>query len=148
VTLCLVSSFLLTGAVGQDRNVDGVSNRAGKIHDINKTLLPDKIGNEWKAMGNPHTLDAAQFSALPDGDVYAEYGLITLTTRFYTNGKAKAAVELFQTHFASEAYGLFTFIQGYSDKNRLAFYKGQFLAGVSCDGEDTNSLQSIIDVLK
>jgi hypothetical protein len=144
----LVSSFLLTGAFGQTRNADRVGDRARKVPVISKTFLPDKIGDEWTALGNPHTLSADQFSTLPDGHVYTEYGLITLTTRFYTNGKAKVAVELFQTHFASEAYGLFSFIQGYLAENRLAFYKGQFLASVSSEGEDAKSLQSIIDVLK
>jgi len=148
MAVCLISSSFLTCALGQDRGVNGVSKRAGKTLDASKPFLPDKIGDEWKAMGNPHTLTSDQFSTLPDGDVFAEYELTTLTSRFYTNGKAKVAVELFQTHFASEAYGLFTFLRGHLDKNRLAFYKGQFLASVSSESEDTKSLQSIIDVLK
>src|SRR5689334_12548750 len=97
MALCLILSYIVTATFGQDRIVNGVIKRAGKPPDISKTFLPDKIGDAWKVIGNPHTLSGDQFSALPDGDVYAEYGLISLTNRFYTNGKTKVAVELFQT---------------------------------------------------
>jgi len=145
--LCLVSAFLLTDTFGQNKNQER-DKQAEKVLGASKTFLPEKVGEVWRAIGAPHTLNADHFSDLPDGDVYTEYGLETLTTRFYTDGKAKIAVELFQTHFASEAYGLFTFIRGYSDEKRWSFYAGPLVVSISGETEDTKLLQPFIGSLK
>ncbi|MEP7337397.1 MAG: DUF6599 family protein [Acidobacteriota bacterium] len=145
--LCLISFLLLNTTFGQNRNEKEVSNKASQVSDINNPKLPDKVG-DWSAIGAARTLSADQISALPDGDVYTEYGLQTLTVRFYTDGKTKLAVELFQTHFASEAYGLFTFIRSYLPPKRQSFQTGHFLASVSGEVDTMEVDHSLIDSLK
>jgi hypothetical protein len=123
-----------------------VPNKAAQVSDANKTILPDKAG-DWSAVGVSRILGTDQIAVLLDGDVYMEYGLQALTIRFYTNGKTKLAVELFQTHFASEAYGLFTFIRSNSALKREAFQAGHFVVSVS--GEVGHMADhSLIDSLK
>lgn len=145
--LCLVSFLLLTTTFGQDRNEKEDANKASQVSGINNPKLPDKAG-DWSAVGAARVLSADQISALPDGDVYTEYGLQTLTVRFYTDGKTKLAVELFQTHFPSEAYGLFTFIRSYPALKRPAFQTGHFLVSLSGDLDAMETDHSLIDSLK
>lgn len=109
--------------------------------------LPDKIGETWQAIGSARVLTPDQTSVLPDGAIYAEYGLRSLTTRFYTNGKTKVSVELFQTQFPSEAYGLFTFNRAAKNKKDQAFQKGPLMVSVAGEMDEAVE-QSFVETLK
>lgn len=148
ITLCLILFLLFTNTFGQSRNQNEAAGQSAKVPGRGKISLPDKIGNNWRSIVPSHTLSAHQFSVLPDGDVYNEYGLQSLTTRFYTNGKTKCWVELFQTRYVSEAYGLFTFIRTYRTDKHLAFYSGRLLLIISGESGDMPLGQLFIDSIK
>ena len=148
VTLCsLVLSFAI-GAFGQSSEQKQQLEQRTDPPVVKRVTLPDKIGANWQALGKPQVLSAEQSLVLPDGAIYAEYGLQSLTTRFYTDGKAKVAVELFQTHFPSEAYGLFTFTRTTKIKKDLVFYTGPLLVSVSGESEKDIVDQSFLETLK
>lgn len=130
---------------GQGKEQDSLPKMITTARNV---TLPDKLEENWRAIGSVRVLNANQCQVLPDGDIYAEYGLQNLTTRFYTDGKTKIAVELFQMQFPSEAYGLFTFIRGTQTKKFPIFYTGSFLVRVSGDSEDSPESQSLLDALK
>lgn len=112
-----------------------------------RVALPDKIGENWQAIGNARVLSPDQTSVLPDGEIYTEYGLQSLTSRFYTNGKTKVSVELFQTQFPSEAYGLFTFTRATRTQKNKAFQKGALLVSIAGETDETVD-QSFLETLK
>lgn len=144
VTLCSILFLLTIGAYGQNIKTE----RPPQTPAIKIATLPDKIGAHWRAIGNSRVLNADQSLVLPDGAIYAEYGLQNLTTRFYTDGKVKVAVELFQTQFPSEAYGLLTFTRSTKRRKDLAFYAGPLLVQVSAESEEDTIDQSFLADLK
>lgn len=148
LTSCLISLLLPINIFGQNRNQNEETNHPVKVPGISVPSLPDKVGETWMAIGNARTLSVEQVSILPDGDVYAEYGLQGLTTRFYTNGKAKLAIEVFQTRFASEAYGLFTFLRSNASGKRQLFYVGRLSVSISSESENLAMDQSFVNLLK
>lgn len=115
---------------------------------VMKTALPNRLGTKWRAIAPSQVLNAEQCLVLPDGEVYTEYGLKELATRFYSDGKSKMVVELYQTQFPSEAYGLYTFIRANRTKNHFEFHFGSFLISILSDSEETPIDQSVIEALK
>ncbi len=114
----------------------------------NKVLLPDRLGETFRAVGKTQTLSADQYSVLPDGDVYKEYWLESLTSGHYTDGKNSIAVEVFQMEFDSGAYGLFTFNRGKQTETRREFFTGRFFVSISSETIQSISLEPVIQTLK
>lgn len=143
---CLMSCLLSETITGQNKAQNQVENQTLANSTIIKNILIDKIGN-WTASEASHTLGKEQVSNLLDGDVYIEYGVQSLTIRFYTFNQAKIAIELFQTKYPSETYGLATFIRNSRDKNRLAFNKGNFLLAITGETTATETKESVLNQL-
>ena len=143
---CLMSLLLLAITFGQNKNQNQIANQSVALSKTRQNVLADQIGN-WSAIGTSHTLRENQISSLPDGDVYTEYGVQTLTIRFYTDGKIKLSVELFQTRFASEAYGLATFIRNSSAKARQVLNKGNFLLAITGEIENIEIDKALLNDL-
>lgn len=114
----------------------------------NKTLLPDKLTENWRAIGVARSLSADQISVLPDGDVYREYLAEHLISRHYSDGKNSLAIEVFRMKYDSGAYGLFTFNRARLTENRREFYAGRYLISLSSDTIISVPYQELIQVLK
>lgn len=114
----------------------------------NKTLLPDKLAENWRAIGAARSLSADQISVLPDGDVYREYLAEYLTSRHYSDGKNSLAIEVFRMKYDSGAYGLFTFNRARLTENRREIYAGRYLISLSSDTINSVPHQELIQVLK
>jgi hypothetical protein len=113
-----------------------------------RDLLPARLGETWRAVGQARIWNVEQFSALPDADVYSEYGLQKIISRVYTNGKTRVTVEIFDLSFISGAYGLFTFNRVFLQPNRREFYHGHYLVSISSDSDGKVIDQSLIDAVK
>ncbi|MDX2044813.1 MAG: DUF6599 family protein [Acidobacteriota bacterium] len=112
-----------------------------------KPVLPEKLGETWRASSPVRTLSAEQCAVLPDGDVYKEFWLESMVSRHYTNRKDSVTVEVFRMQFDSGAYGLFTFNRNKLAENRSEFLSGRYL--VSLTSETTNSApQDLLQTLK
>lgn len=144
---CLILFLPLVIIFGQSRRYTQIVDRAVAISSASKSILSDKIAN-WNAIGASHTFKEDQISSLPDGDIYTEYGVQTLTTRFYSNGNVKLSVKLFQTHFASEAYGLATFIRNSLSREFQVFNKSHFLLVIIGERGNTEMHKSLLNNLK
>src|SRR5215470_20082210 len=77
-----------------------------------KELLPDRLGQRWRAVSPARVLDGQRLSDLPDADVLGEYGLRRFISRVYTDGRVESSVEVFELNTIPGAYGLFTFNRG------------------------------------
>ncbi len=132
--LAVLFSLLLLAA----HNAKAQSNRAtfGQAQNLEPALpasqlLPDRLGARWRAVNSAQVLDirkdTRKFSRLHDSDVYKEYGLQRIVKRAYTDGKSKISVEVFETNFLSNAYGLFTYNRGRLPENSHEFYDGRYL---------------------
>lgn len=88
-------------------------------------------GTDWRASGQPDTLEADQFSVVPGAEVFLEYGLQKVTTYRYRKGPATLTVELFEMLFPSGAFGLFTFNRGSLPQYRQEFNAGKYLVSVA-----------------
>lgn len=113
-----------------------------------RDLLPARLGETWRAVGQARIWNVEQFSALPDADVYSEYGLQKIISRAYTNGKTRVTVEIFDLGFVSGAYGLFTFNRVFLQPNRREFYEGRYLVSISSDSDGKVIDQSLIAAIK
>ncbi len=113
-----------------------------------RDLLPARLGETWRAMGQARIWNVEQFSALPDADVYSEYGLQKIVSRVYTNGKIRVTVEIFDLSFISGAYGLFTFNRVFLQPNRREFHEGRYLVSISSDSDRKVIDQTLIDAVK
>src|SRR5262245_35861302 len=58
-----------------------------------RELLPDRLGQKWRAVSPARILDEQRLSSLPDADVRAEYGLRRIIRRVYTDGRVESSVE-------------------------------------------------------
>ena len=95
--------------------------------------LPAEIGQGWSAIGAEHRLSDKQRGALPNRAVYLEYGLKSVTTRKYTNGKATHKVEVFELRYPTGAYGLHTFNRAIGQRGSREFTAGRYLIAVSAE---------------
>jgi hypothetical protein len=87
----------------------------------NRGLLPDQLGQRWRAVGPARALDGQRLSGLPDADVLGEYGLQKFVSRVYTDGRVESSVEVFEMKLIPNAYGLFTFNRGQLPPNSHEF---------------------------
>src|SRR5262245_15784802 len=93
---CALFSILLLTASG----AQGQSN--------DKELLPDRLGERWRAAGPGRVLDAERLSSLSNADVLREYGLQRVITRVYTDGNNQASDEVYELNLIANANGSFT----------------------------------------
>jgi len=128
--------------------VNGVFGQIPSPSLTNRSLLPEKLPDNWRAIGPPQILTADQFLILPDGEVYTEYGLESLIARHYASGDAKISVEIFQMRFASGAYGLFTFNRGKSNGARQEFHVGRYFIRISGDDHSAFTSKTLTDFIK
>jgi hypothetical protein len=89
--LFFIASFLVTASFAQK----------------NPIRLPAKFSDNWKAVGEAKNI-TSEFKAL----VYGEYGLKSVFSRQYSNGKNKVIITAFETEFTSQAFGLMTLERG------------------------------------
>jgi len=113
-----------------------------------KELLPDRLGDRWRALGPARILDARSLLSLPDADVQGEYGLQRVISRVYADDKIRASVDVFELNFISNAYGLFTFNRGNLPANSREFYRGCYVVRVSPPTPDENFAQQIFEAIK
>jgi hypothetical protein len=116
--------------------------------EVASALLPDNPSGDWRAVNRTSILKPDEWSILPDGPIYTEYGLQRLHSRIYSNGKAKATVEIFEMRYPSEAYGLFTFNRGSLSPNRREFYVGSYLVSIDSGLNDQQLDSSLTEILK
>ena len=133
---CALFSILLLTASG----AQGQSN--------DKELLPDRLGERWRAAGPGRVLDAERLSSLPNADVLREYGLQRVIKRVYTDGKNESSVEVYELNLIPNAYGLFTFNRGQIPPKSREFYQGRYVVRVSNTAADANSGQQIFEAIK
>ncbi len=69
----------------------------------NSARLPAKFSDSWKAIGEAKNI-TSEFKA----PIYTEYGLKSVFSRQYSNGKNKITIHAFETEFTSQAFGLMT----------------------------------------
>ncbi|MCI0336141.1 MAG: hypothetical protein L0226_01065 [Acidobacteria bacterium] len=111
-------------------------------------LLPDSLGEKWRATGPPRALNSAEWIILPDADVYGEYGLQRLISRIYSDGTTKASIEIFEMSYASGAFGLFTFNRNSLSSNRQEFHAGRYLVSIAGERNDKPIDPILIESLK
>jgi len=146
--LITISLLIVSDIQGQTR--EQTVNQSQNSHATQqlRALLPARLGETWRPAGQARIWNVEQFSALPDADVYSEYGLQKIISRAYTNGKTKITVEIFDLGFISGAYGLFTFNRVFLQPNRREFYEGRYLVSISSNSDGRVIDQSLIDAVK
>src|SRR5262247_1749082 len=113
-----------------------------------KELLPDRLGQRWRAASPARVLDGQRLSGLPDADVLGEYGLQRVVSRVYTNGRVESSVEVFDLNLIPGAYGLFTFNRGQLPPNSREFYQGRYVVRVSRREADADSDRQMFEAIK
>src|SRR5262245_42127325 len=113
-----------------------------------KELLPDHLGQRWRAVSPSRIQDVRRLSALPDADVLWEYGLQRVISRVYTDDRVESSVEVFEMNLIPGAYGLFTFDQGQLPPNSREFHQGRYVVRISSRGADADSDRQIFEALK
>ncbi len=147
--LLITTSFLIVSNIrGQTREPIVNKSQSSYTSQQLRDLLPARLGETWRAAGQSRIWHIEQFSALPDADVYSEYGLQKIISRAYTNGKTRITVEIFDLSFISGAYGLFTFNRVFLQPNRHEFYEGRYLISISSDSDGKVIDRSLIDAVK
>jgi hypothetical protein len=114
---------------------------------LSDSTKPPSI-EEWKTARVPRTLSAEQFSILPDGEVYNEYGLEDITIHDFAKGKAHFTVEVFRMAFKSGAYGLYTFNRASLAANRKEFLHGRYLISISSSTPISDLDESLISYIR
>ena len=113
-----------------------------------KELLPDRLGEIWRAVNPARALDAERLSGLADADVLREYGVHRVISRVYTDGAIKSSVEVFELDLIPNAYGLFTINRGQVPPKSREFYQGRYVVRVSITAANANPDQQIFESLK
>jgi hypothetical protein len=135
--LALALSLLLVArpASGQSGIQTASATEAAKERQSPAEVLPDRLGENWRAAGEPRRLSSERFAVVDDSDVYLEYGLQAVITRSYTNGKDRIRVEAFEVRYPSGAHGLFTFNRGSLPPGRQEFHLGRYVVSLSREQE-------------
>jgi hypothetical protein len=113
-----------------------------------KEMLPDLLGQKWRAAGPARILDGQRLSSLPDADARREYGLQRVISRVYTDGRAESSIEVFELNLIPGAYGLFTFNRGQLPPNSREFLQGRYVVRVSRHDADAESDRQIFEAIK
>src|SRR5262245_13109801 len=113
-----------------------------------KELLPDRLGQRWRAVSPARVIDGQRLSGLPDADVLGEYGLQRFISRVYTDGRAESSVEVFELNQIPGAYGLFTFNRGQLSPNSHEWRQDRYVVRVSNREADADSDRQIFEAIK
>jgi uncharacterized protein DUF6599 len=113
-----------------------------------KELLPDRLGQRWRAASPARVLDGRRLTGLPDADALGEYGLQRVISRVYTDGKVESSVELFELNLIPGAYGLFTFNRGQLPPNSREFLHGRYVVRLSRPKADADSDRQMFEAIK
>ena len=113
-----------------------------------RELLPDRLGQKWRAVSQARILDGQRLSNLPDADVHGEYGLRRVVSRVYTDGRVESSVEVFELNLVPGAYGLFTFNRGELPPNIREFHEGRYVVRVSRRRGDEDSDRRMFEAIK
>src|SRR5499427_8891345 len=113
-----------------------------------KELLPDRIGQRWRAVSPARVIDGQRLSGLPDADVLGEYGLQRFISRVYTDGRVESSVEVFELNQIPGAYGLFTFNRGQLPPNSREWRQDRYVVRVSSRGADADSDRQMFEAIK
>ncbi len=144
-TFCIFLTVLLFAHILTSNEVRGQSNND---QSKDKALLPDRLGEKWRAVNPARVIEAERISKLPDADVLKEYGLQKITSRIYTDGSLKSSVEVFDLNLIPTAYGFFTFNRGQLSPQTHEFYQGRYVVRVTNTPANASSGQEIFDALK
>jgi hypothetical protein len=135
VSCVLFFSLLLTAQFVQAQGKD-------------KEILPEQLGQKWRAAGPARILDGNGLSRLPDADAHKEYGLQRVISRSYTDGRVESSVQVFELNIIPGAYGLFTFNRGQLPPNIREFLQGRYVVRVSRADADAESDRQIFEAIK
>src|SRR5262245_9434689 len=113
-----------------------------------KELLPDRLGQRWRAVSPARVLDGQRLSGLPDADVLGEYGLQRFISRVYTDGRVESSVEVFELNQIPGAYGLFTFNRGQLPPNSREWRQDRYVVRVSSREADADSDREMFEAIK
>ncbi|MGH9752928.1 MAG: DUF6599 family protein, partial [Blastocatellia bacterium] len=113
-----------------------------------RELLPNRLGQRWRAVSPARVLDGQRLSSLSDADVLGEYGLRRVVSRVYADGKVESSVEVFEMNLIPTAYGLFTFRRGQLPPNSREFHEGRYVVRVSRRVADVDSDRQIFEAIK
>ncbi len=113
-----------------------------------KELLPDRLGQRWRAVSPARVLDGQRLSGLPDADVLREYGLQRLISRVYTDGRVESSVEVFELNTIPGAYGLFIFNRGQLPPNSREWRQDRYVVRVSGREADADSDRQMFEAIK
>ncbi len=113
-----------------------------------KELLPDRLGQRWRAVSPARVLDGQRLSGLPDADVLGEYGLQRFIGRVYTDGRVESSVEVFELNTIPGAYGLFTFNRGQLPPNSREWRQDRYVVRVSSRAADEDSERQMFEAIK
>jgi uncharacterized protein DUF6599 len=119
-----------------------------QAQSANKDILPDRLGEKWKAAGPARVLEGQRLSGLPDADANREYGLRRVVSRVYTDGGLKSSVEVFELNLIPGAYGLFTFNRGQIPPNSSEFLQGRYVVRVSRSEAGGGDDRQIFEAIK
>lgn len=142
----LLAAMLMTSQIygqGSDQ-----SRRPAQVTATIKQLLPEQLPGNWRALATARTLNAEAAAPSANADVYAEYELLAHAMRNYTDGKSKVRVEIFETRFASGAYGLFTFSRSVTAPAQQEFYQGRYFVRITNDAGNSSALNSLVEAIK
>ena len=113
----------------------------------NGDILPDRLGQKWRAAGPARVLQGQRLSSLPDADAYREYGVQRVISRVYVDGGVESSVEVFELNLIPGAYGLFTFNRGQLPPNCSEFLQGRYVVRISrrdaAAGDDRQIFEAI-----
>jgi hypothetical protein len=135
VSSVLFFSLLLTAQLVQAQSKD-------------KEILPEQLGQKWRAAGPARILDGNGLSRLPDADARKEYGLQRVISRSYKDGRVESSVQVFELNIIPGAYGLFTFNRGQLPPNSREFLQGRYVVRVSRVDVDAESDRQIFEAIK
>ena len=113
-----------------------------------KELLPNRLGQRWRAVSPARVLDGQRLSGRPDADVLGEYGLQRVISRAYTDGRVESSVEVFELNQIPGAYGLFTFNRGQLPPDSREWLQGRYVVRVSSREANADSDRQIFEAIK
>lgn len=122
--------------------------RAAEKQPARIEILPEQLGNSWRATGPAKQMSTEQFKVVQDAEVYLEYGLRTVTTRAYANDRDQVSIEVFEMRYPSGAYGLYTFNRGLLPAGREEFQTGRYVVRISRATETSASDQSLVSLIR
>lgn len=122
--------------------------QGARAQSNDRELLPDHLGQRWRAVGPARVVDGQRLSSLPDASALREYGLQRVVSRVYVDGKVESSVEVFELNLIPGAYGLFTFNRGQLPPNSREFYHGRYVVRVSRREIDADSDRQIFEAIK